>query len=96
MAICGLVIDSAAGYFYCKRTEALWAVSAVCRVCGPQVSWLCTDDVCEVLASLYVPQLRLFCTLAQLQHQIVAVMEVRRCPQRYSSGQTRPSWLSTT
>lgn len=80
LAICGLVIDSAAGYFYCKRTEALWAVTTVCRVCGPQVSWICADDVCEVLVSLYVSQLRLFCTLAQFQHQIVAVTEVREMP----------------
>lgn len=42
--------------------------------------WLCVDDVREVLAKLYVSQLRLFCTLAQFQHQIVAVMEVREMP----------------
>lgn len=34
----------------------------------------------EVLASFYVSQLRLFCTLAQFQHQIVAVLEVREMP----------------
>lgn len=44
------------------------------------MSWLCANDVCEVLASLHVPQLRLFCTLAQRRHQIVALMEVREMP----------------
>ncbi|MGI8576312.1 MAG: hypothetical protein ACR2KG_00005 [Nocardioidaceae bacterium] len=80
LGICGLVTDSIAGYFYCKRTEALWAVTTICRTCGPQVAWLCSDDVLEVLISLYVPQLQLFCTLAQRHHQIVALMEVREMP----------------
>lgn len=80
LAICGLVVDSAAGYSYCKQTRDLWSVSTICRTCGPQVFWLCHEDLGQVLGSLHVPQLRLFCTLAQVRHQIVSLMEVRAVP----------------